>query len=160
MRQERCNFCTKYQSMEIINRKAYHNFFLHDTLTAGIQLTGPEVKSIRLGHADLSDAWCYFKDGELFVKNLYIKEYANAGYAEQKPLRDRKLLLKKNELRKWERRVKEKSLTIVPVKLYINEEGLVKLNVSLASGKKLHDKQDALKERDLQRAAARELRRS
>jgi SsrA-binding protein len=146
--------------MEIINRKASYNFFLHDTLTAGIQLTGPEVKSIRLGQADLNDAWCYFKDGELFVKNLYIKEYANAGYAEQKALRDRKLLLKRNELRKWERKVKEKSFTIIPVKLYINDKGLVKLDVSLASGKKLHDKQDSLKERDLQRAAARELRRA
>lgn len=146
--------------MDIINRKASNNFFLHDTLTAGIQLTGPEVKSIRSGHADLSDAWCYFKDGELYVKNLYIKEYANAKHSEQKPLRDKKLLLTKNELRKWEKKVKEKSFTIVPVKLYVNDKGLVKLDISLAKGKKLHDKQEALKERDLQRAAARELRRA
>lgn len=146
--------------MEIINRKAAFKFFLHDSFTAGIQLTGPEVKSIRLGHADLGDAWCYFSNGELFVKNLYIKEYANARSADQNPMRERKLLLRRTELRKLEKKIKEKSFTVIPVKLYINEKGLVKLELNLAAGKKLHDKQEALKERDIQRAAARELRRA
>lgn len=146
--------------MEIIHRKAAYNYFFHETLTAGIQLTGPEVKSIRAGQADLADAWCFFKDGELYVKNLYIKEYKDAGHIQQNPLRDRKLLLKKNELQKWEKKVKEKSFTIIPVKLFINEKGLIKLTLALSSGKKQHDKQAALREKDLERAAARELRRA
>ncbi|MCX7769310.1 MAG: SsrA-binding protein SmpB [Flavobacteriales bacterium] len=145
---------------EIFNRKASYNYFLLETLTAGIQLTGPEIKSIRAGQANLRDAYCYFRDGELFVKNLYIKEYENIGSGKQEPLRDKKLLLHRHELRRWEKRVKEKGLTIIPVRLYINEKGYAKLEISLAAGKKAHDKSEALKERDLERALRRELRRA
>jgi len=142
---------------EILNRKAEFNYFLHNKFIAGIQLTGSEVKSVREGQVDLSEAYCHFKSGELFIKNMYIKEYKNAGFAQHDPIRERKLLLKKEELRKLERRLKEKSLTIVPVNLFLNEKGKVKLTISLASGKRTFDKSRYIKERDIQRAALREL---
>lgn len=118
-------------------------------------LTGSEIKSIRAGKANISDAYCVFQSGKLVVRNLHISTYKEASYLNHEPLRDRILLLNKQELRKLEHRVKEKGLSIVPVKLAFNERGFAKLHIALARGKKTHDKRDATKEKDVKRELAR-----
>ncbi|MDA9819332.1 SsrA-binding protein SmpB [Salibacteraceae bacterium] len=139
----------------IKNRKAYYNYELLEKFVAGIQLTGPEIKSVRNGEAGISESYCFFQKEELYVKNMYIKEYSNAGYVEQEPRRVRKLLLQKRELQKLLKKLKDQALTIIPVALFINEKGWAKLEIGLARGKKLYDKRESIKDKDLQRQLSR-----
>ncbi|MBI5916496.1 MAG: SsrA-binding protein SmpB [Bacteroidetes bacterium] len=136
---------------EIVNRRASHEYHFLSNYEAGIVLAGPELKSIRHGHAGLTDAYCVFIHGELWVKSMYIKEYENATYNNRASRRDRKLLLHKSELRRLEKRVKEKGLTIVPYKIYFSDRNLVKLEIALGQGKKSFDKRESIKEKDTKR---------
>ena len=121
-------------------------------------LTGSEIKSVRNGKVSFNDSYCLFTHGELWIKSLYIAEYENAGYAGHLPVRDRKLLLTKKELRKWEQKVKEKGFTIVPLAMFVNEKGYAKLEIGLGRGKKVHDKRETIKERDTDREIRRFLK--
>lgn len=143
----------KKPSIFIDNRKANYNYFLIEEYVAGIALIGCEIKSIRNREVNMSDAYCTFVGNELFIKNMHISPYENSNftYKDYDPKRDRKLLLKKSELRKLRRDVQEKGNTIVPVNLYVNKEGLVKLTIALAKGKHTYDKSQSIKERDLER---------
>ena len=138
----------KTSDINIKNRRATFDYDFIDQYTAGIVLTGTEIKSIRLGKASLVDTFCYFSHNELWVKNMNVSEYFYGSYNNHASRRDRKLLLQKKELMKLQRQVKESGFTIVPVKLYINNRGLAKLVIALAKGKKLYDKREAIKERD------------
>ena len=142
------------ESNVIRNKKASfeYNFLL--TLTAGMMLTGTEVKSIREGKASLSDAFCVLINGELWVKNLHISEYKQGSYNNHEPKRMRKLLLNKKELFKLVSKMREKGLTIVPIQLFFNERGFAKLEVALARGKKMFDKREDMKKKDMQREVA------
>jgi SsrA-binding protein len=142
---------------EIRNKKAHFRFFLEDEFVAGIQLTGTEIKSIRSGKASIVEAFCKMKKGELYVVNMYIAEYENGGYINHKPKRDRKLLLNKSELLKLDRKLRDQSATIVPLEVFINDKGLAKMKIALARGKKLHDKRDDLKTKDLKRELDRKM---
>ena len=135
----------------IKNKPATFEFAIEDKLVAGMVLTGSEIKSIRDSRVSFNDSYCLFNDGELFVKNLYISEYKHAGYAQHNPTRERKLLLNKKELKKWFAKIKEKGLTIVPLAIFINEKGFAKIEIGLGRGKKLHDKRETIKNRDLDR---------
>jgi SsrA-binding protein len=137
--------------IKIRNKKAGFEFFLLEDYSAGIQLTGTEIKSLREGKANLTDAYCLFVGQELFVKNLHISEYAYGTHYNHDPKRDRKLLLTKRELRKLLTKTNEKGLTIIPTVLFINEKGLAKLDISIAKGKKLYDKRETLKTKDTKR---------
>jgi len=145
------------KTTEIRNKKATHEFFLEEKFTAGLVLMGTEIKSIREGKASLKEAYCYIRGGELFIKSMHIAEYKYGSYENHDPRRDRKLLVNKRELKKLSTKVKEKGNSIVPVRLFISEKGLAKLEIALAKGKKLHDKRDSLKEKDLKRQMNREL---
>ncbi|MFN8285008.1 MAG: SsrA-binding protein SmpB [Chitinophagales bacterium] len=138
----------KYELPEIVNRKAKFNYEFLDSYKAGMVLTGTEIKSIKEGKVNLGDSFCYFKQSELWLKNLHISEYKNGSYANHEPMRLRKLLLTKKEIRKLEGKIKEKGLTIVPYKIFFNERGLAKIEINLARGKKAYDKRETLKERD------------
>ena len=134
------------------NRKAYHDYYILSTYEAGIVLVGTEIKSLRAGKASLSDAYCYFSNGELYVKGMNISTYFWASaWSSHEPGRDRKLLLHSKELRSLANSVKQKGLTIVAVKLYINDEGMAKLLIALARGKKEFDKRATIKEKDIRR---------
>ncbi len=137
--------------MEIRNRRASFDYEFIETFQAGIVLTGTEIKSIRAGKASLVDSYCYFNNGELFVKNMHIAEYFWGSWGKHDPKRDRKLLLNRNELRRLNRAVKEKGNTIVAIKLYIAENGYAKLLIALARGKKEYDKRASIKEKDIRR---------
>ena len=137
--------------MEIVNRKARYEYEFVQTIEAGIQLTGSEVKSVRNGDVNIGDAWCLFDDGELYIKNLHIGEYKHSSAEIHEPMRTRKLLLKRAELRKLERRATEKGLTIIPYKIYFAETGFAKCEIALARGKKAYDKRESIKKRDVQR---------
>lgn len=134
--------------VNIKNRRAAFDYELLDSYTAGIVLCGTEIKSIREGRAGLTDTFCTFADGELWVRNMHISEYRLGTCYNHDATRERKLLLTKRELRKLQRAVKESGLTIVPTSLFINEKGLAKLNIALARGKKTYDKRDSLREKD------------
>jgi SsrA-binding protein len=135
-------------SVNIINRKVSHEYFFVDTFVVGVKLMGSEVKSIRDGKVSLVDAYCYFNEGELYVKGMNIPEYRQS-YTHE-PIRDRKLLMKKKELVKLQKEL-IKGLTIVPYKLFTNDRGLIKMEIVLAKGKKLYDKKESLKEKDIKR---------
>ena len=135
----------------IKNKPATFEFAIEDKLVAGMVLTGSEIKSIRDSRVSFNDSYCLFNDGELFVKNLYISEYKHAGYAQHNPTRERKLLLNKKELKKWFAKIKEKGLTIVPLAIFVNEKGFAKIEIGIGRGKKLHDKRETIKNRDLDR---------
>jgi len=137
--------------IEIVNRKAKFEYQFISELEVGIMLTGTEIKSIRLGEANLKEAYCLFVRGELFIKNMYIAEYKYGNHNNHEVRRDRKLLLKKTELKKFERKVKEKGFTIVPYKLFISDRGFAKLHITLATGKKQYDKRATIKERENKR---------
>jgi len=132
----------------IKNKRASFDFELMDFFTAGIVLTGTEIKSIRLGKASLSDSYCILVEGELWAKGIQISEYFFGSYSNHVPRRDRKLLLNKKELRKLTRLTKETGFTIVPTKMFINEKGLAKLDIAVAKGKKTYDKRETLREKD------------
>ncbi len=137
--------------IEIKNKKASFEYEYVETFTAGIVLSGTEIKSIRAGKASLNDSWCYFVGGELFVKGMHVSDYWWGTFNRHDPKRDRKLLLQKRELRKIQRAVKEKGLTIVAYRLFISENGYAKLNIALARGKKEFDKRQSIKEKDMRR---------
>lgn len=132
----------------IKNKRATFDFELLDFFSAGIVLTGTEIKSIRAGKVSLSDSYCLISNGELWAKNIQITEYFFGSYNNHQPRRDRKLLLTKKELRKLSRLTKETGFTIVPTKLYINEKGLAKVDIAVAKGKKEYDKRNSIKEKD------------
>ncbi|MBQ6047340.1 MAG: SsrA-binding protein SmpB [Bacteroidales bacterium] len=137
--------------IEIKNKKAAYQYFLIDEYTAGMVLTGTEIKSLRDGRANLTDAYCVFIGNELFVRQMHISEYRFGTWLNHAAKRDRKLLLTRKELRKLQNKTKEKGFTIIPVLLFIDERGYAKLKISLAKGKKLHDKRDSLKEKEMDR---------
>ncbi|MEG1586952.1 MAG: SsrA-binding protein [Bacteroidales bacterium] len=138
----------KLPDINIRNKRATFDYEIIDTYRAGIVLTGTEIKSIRLGKASLVDSYCFFANGELWVKNMYIAEYFYGTYNNHAARRDRKLLLEKKELTKLHRLIKESGYSIIPSKLYINEKGLAKLTIALGKGKKSYDKRQALREKD------------
>jgi len=139
------------KSISIKNKKAGFEYFLLEKFTAGLVLTGTEIKSIREGKANLTDAYCAIVNGELFVKNLHISEYTFGNYNNHEPKRDRKLLVTKRELRKVISKLKDIGITIVPTLLFINEKGLAKLEIAVAKGKKLYDKRENIKQNDVRR---------
>lgn len=141
----------KRNRVEIRNRRASFEYQLEESFTAGIVLSGTEIKSIRAGKASLADSYCYFVRGELYVKNMHIAEYWWGSFNRHDPKRDRKLLLTKRELRRLERASSERGYTIVPTRLFISESGYAKLNISLAKGKREYDKRHSIKERDMKR---------
>ena len=135
--------------MEIKNRKAQHEFNFKQSYEAGIMLAGAEVKSVRAGTANLNDAYCYFDGTELFIRNFHISPYKqDSGWSVHDPLRVRKLLLKKNELKKLRNKVEEKGMTIVPYRLYTSDRGIIKLEIYLAEGKKAFDKRETIKAKE------------
>lgn len=141
----------KTSNVNIKNRKASFEYSFLDTYIAGIQLVGVEIKSIRNGRVNLSEAFCVFQHGELYLKNTHISPYENAGYVKVDPLRDRKLLLNKKELRKLSEGVSRKGLTIIPTNMFINDRGLCKVEICLCQGKKNYDKRESLKEKDIKK---------
>ena len=138
-------------TINIENRRARFDYQFLDTLVAGLVLKGTEIKSIREGKAGLSDSYCYFRNDELFVKNLHISEYADASFYQHEALRERKLLLSRQELNKLLKKVKDQGLTVIPTRLFINDKGFAKMEIALAKGKKLYDKRDDIKKRDIER---------
>ncbi len=137
--------------INIRNRSATFEYAIEDRIKAGIVLTGSEIKSVRNGKVSFNDSYCIFTNGELWIKSLHIAEYANAGYAGHIPVHDRKLLLTKKELAKWQAKVKEKGYTIVPLSVFINDKGYAKVEIGLGKGKKVHDKRESIKSRDVER---------
>ncbi len=144
---------------EVVNKKASFDYFFEQKFEAGIVLTGTEVKSLRTGQVNLTDAYCVFKDGELWVKNIHIAEYKQGGYANHIAKSDRKLLLHKKELLKLLSKVKNKGVTIIPTRIYFNEKGYAKLEIALARGKKMFDKRESQKEQEAKREVARAMKR-
>lgn len=140
-----------YKPVVIKNKKAFFEYEILDQFTCGIQLQGTEVKSLRLGKASIVEAYCYFNNGELFVKNMHIAEYSHGNIYNHEPTRNRKLLLHKKELEKLATKVKDVGISIVPLKLFFSEKGWAKLEIGLARGKKIHDKRESLKAKDNQR---------
>ncbi len=138
-------------SKEIVNRKARYEYQLLDSFEAGLVLTGTEVKAVKEGNANLSDAYCLFENGNLTLKSMFIAEYKYGTIHNHETRRDRRLLLRKTELKKMERRVTEKGMTIVPYKLYFSERGFIKIQLYLAIGKKTYDKRESIKERQNKR---------
>ena len=138
-------------AINIKNKRARFEYEFLDLFTAGIVLKGTEIKSIREGKVNLLDSYCYFNKGELFVKGIHISPYTQGSFYNHAPTRERKLLLNKKELRKLERGLAEKGLTIVPVRLFISQRGMAKLEIALAKGKKIHDKRESIKEKDVKR---------
>lgn len=138
------------------NKKAYFEYQILEKLVAGIQLQGSEVKSIRGGKASISEAYCFLKDGEIFIKGMHITEHKEGGkHNNHVPVRDRKLLLKKKEILKLSEKTAQKGLTIVPLELLISKTGFVKLEIGLGKGKNLYDKRQTIKDRDLKRESER-----
>ncbi|NLJ07721.1 MAG: SsrA-binding protein SmpB [Sphingobacteriales bacterium] len=135
----------------IPNKKARFENEIIEIFKAGIVLTGTEIKSVRQGKVSFTDSFCFFQNGELFIKNLHISEYSHGNIFNHDPVRLRKLLLTKRELRKLNNKVKEKGLTIVPLSIYINERGFAKTDIALARGKKLYDKREALRDKHFKR---------
>lgn len=147
----------KKHIVDIKNKKASFEYFLIDEYVAGLVLTGTEIKSIRDGKANLTDAYCTFIGNELFVRQMHISEYRFGSYLNHPAKRDRKLLLTRRELRKLQSRTKEKGFTIVPVLLFVDERGFAKLKIALARGKKFYDKRQTIKDKDTKRDLQREM---
>lgn len=137
--------------INIRNKKAFHDYEIMDRYTAGIQLSGTEIKSVRMGKVSLGEAYCLFENNELYVRGMQISDYAWASYNSHVPGRDRKLLLNRNELKKLQRKVRESGLTIAALKLFIGNSGYAKLEIGLARGKKEYDKRETIKRKDTQR---------
>ena len=133
------------------NKRAHFEYFFIEKYKAGIILSGTEVKSVKSGKLNMSDAYCFFKDSELWVKNLHISEYERGGVYNHEPKNARKLLLNKRELKRLEQKIKERGLTIVPIEVLETERGYIKLEIALAKGKKAYDKRDSIKEKDQRR---------
>jgi SsrA-binding protein len=149
---------TKSTSVSISNRKARFEFELLEFFTAGIQLLGTEIKSLREGNANLAEAFCYVQQSQVWVTGMFIAEYSYGSYNNHEPKRIRKLLLNKREIDKLESALQDVGVTIVPLKLFINSKGWAKIEIALARGKKLHDKRHDLKQKDDQRQMDRALK--
>ena len=147
-------------NIRILNKKAKFEYIILDRYTAGIQLFGTEIKSIREGKASLVDSWCAFTGKELFVKQMHIAEYRFGSYANHEAKRDRKLLLTKRELRKLEKATKDTGKTIIPLELFINEKGLAKIEIALCQGKHTYDKRQSLREADDKREVSQAMKRA
>jgi SsrA-binding protein len=137
--------------LEIKNRSAYHEYFFDNKYVAGIILTGTEVKSLRAGKASFNDSYCIIHKGEIWIKSLHIAEYSHGTVNNHDPVRDRKLLLQKREINKIEAKLKEKGYTLIPLLIFFNEKNLIKVEIGLGKGKKLHDKRETIKKRDVER---------
>ena len=146
---------TKHKEVNIKNKRATFDFAIGDTYTAGLVLTGTEIKSIRDGKASLADTFCYIDNGEVWVKNMYVAEYFYGSYNNHPARRDRKLLLNRREIVKLQKNGKEAGYTIVPLRLFINDRGLAKLVIGVARGKKEFDKRQSIKDRESKRDLAR-----
>lgn len=144
-----------FKEVNIKNKRATFDYNITDTYTAGIVLTGTEIKSIRLGKASLVDTFCYVTNGEVWVKNMYIAEYFYGTYNNHEARRDRKLLLNKKEIDKIEKSGKETGYSIIPMRLFINQRGLAKLVIGIGRGKREYDKRQSIKEREDKRSMAR-----
>ena len=144
--------------IDIKNKRAKFEFEFLETFTAGLQLYGTEIKSIRNNKASIAEAYGVIIKNELFIRNMYIADYENGSHYNHQPKRDRKLLLNKVELTKLQKKLKNKGLTIVPIKLFISNNGWAKINIALAKGKKIHDKREDLKSKDAQREIDRKLK--
>lgn len=137
--------------MEIKNRSAFHEYFFDNKYVAGIVLTGTEVKSLRAGKASFNDSYCIIHKGEMWLKSLHIAEYSHGTVNNHDPVRDRKLLLQKREINKIESKLKEKGYTLIPLLIFFNDQNLIKVEIGLGKGKKLHDKRETIKKRDVER---------
>jgi len=135
----------------IRNKKASHDYEFIEKFIAGIKLSGTEIKSLRLGKATISDSYCFFSNGEMFIRGMHIAEYWWGNLNNHDPLRERKLLLTSRELRKIERKIKESGLTIIVIKVFINDRGLAKAEIAISRGKKEYDKRETLKRKDASR---------
>lgn len=145
----------KPEKISIRNRKAAFEFFLTENFTAGLVLTGTEIKSIRNNDASIAEAFCMVLNDEIWVRNMHIAEYDKGSYNNHLAKRDRKLLLNAKEIKKIKNKMKDKGIALIPVHLFINEKGHAKLEISIAKGKKLYDKRDSLKSKDKEREIAR-----
>ena len=137
--------------MELSNRKAYYEYNIESKYIAGIVLSGTEIKSLRAGKASFNDSYCIFFKGELFVKSLHISEYSFGNIHNHEPMQERKLLLHKKELRKLENKIKEKGYSIIPLRIFIAQNGFAKMEIGLGRGKKIYDKRETIKERETDR---------
>ena len=147
------------KQVNIRNKKASFEYTFIEKYTAGIKLTGTEIKSVREGKATINEAYCYFTSSdELYIKNMHISEYKLGNIHNPEPTRERKLLLKSRELKKMHKNVKEKGLTVIPLRLFISSRGWAKLDIALAKGKKVHDKRESIKERDSKRELQRAMK--
>jgi SsrA-binding protein len=144
--------------MEIRNRSAFHEYFIEDKYDAGMVLTGTEVKALRQGKASFNDSFCTIDRDEVWLRNLHISEYEYGTYANHPPMRERKLLLRKREIKKLVNKLKDKGYTLIPLKIWFNEKGFAKIQIGLAKGKKLHDKRASIKEREAKRELKRYVR--
>lgn len=134
------------------NKKAFFEYAIDESFEAGLVLTGPEIKSIRAKKVSIGEAYCFFDDQDVFkIKGMRINEFKNAGYADQNPDRDKLLLLTKNELKKIRNKLKDQGNTVIPLEVFISEKGYAKIEVAVAKGKKMHDKRESMKDRDVQR---------
>lgn len=149
---------SSFRSPEIVNRRAFHDYEILEKYIAGMVLTGTEVKALREGRASFQDAYCYVKDGEMWLRGLYIGEYPPAGPFQHDPYRERKLLLHKREIQRLAGRVQEKGLTIVPLRIFFNNRGWAKVEIALARGRAKYDKRQKLREREMEREIARVLK--
>jgi SsrA-binding protein len=145
----------KIKEISILNKKAGFEYILLQKFTAGMQLTGTEVKSVRLGNANINDAFCFFKGEELYIRNMNIGTFKQGSIYNHEPLRVRKLLLKKKELVKIKNKSSEKGVTIIPIKIFESERGFLKIEIALGQGKKSFDKRESIKERDVERSLRR-----
>ncbi len=145
-------------NINIRNKKARFEYHLEETFTAGMVLTGTEIKSIRNNKASILEAFCVFQNDEVWIRNMFINDYKNSSFYSHKPKGDRKLLLNKREIKKLEKWMKDKGNTIIPTKVFINEKGWAKVEIACAKGKKLHDKREDLKAKDDQRAMDRAMK--
>jgi SsrA-binding protein len=143
---------------ELKNRSAFHEYFIDARYEAGMVLLGTEVKSIRNGEVSFNDSYCLIHKGELWLKSLHIAEYAHGNINNHDPVRDRKLLLQKREIKKIESKLKEKGYTLIPLRIFFSIKGLAKIEIGLAKGKKLHDKRESIKQKDVEREMKRYLK--
>jgi SsrA-binding protein len=143
---------------EIKNRSAYHEYFIDTKYEAGMVLLGTEIKSMRTGKVSFNDSYCLIDNGEIWLKSLHIGEYSHGTVNNHDPVRSRKLLLQKREIKKIEGKLKEKGYTLVPLRIFFNEKNLAKIEIGLAKGKKLHDKRDSIKQKDVEREMKRYLK--
>ena len=139
------------------NRSVFHEFFIDTRYEAGMVLLGTEIKSLREGKVSFNDSYCLIDKGEVWLKSLHIAEYSHGTVNNHEPLRDRKLLLRKREIKKIESKLKEKGYTIVPLRIFFSDKNLAKIEIGLAKGKKLHDKRESIKQKDVEREMKRYL---